>query len=364
MSDRFWRTNWPETRRHLEGWWRGEDLVLGAWGTGLVADVVHDPASEPPPTPTSVEQRHTDPEYIARNTRYRMARRVWPAEILPAAWPHIGTLPLAVYLGATPHFSEQNIWYSPCMADLEDHPPLALDPDAPQCRQLEAIVRETVRLAGGNYLLGMPAILPGMDILAELRGTGELMMDMIENPEGVHRRLAEIDQAYTTAFDRMYEVIRADDGSMAFGYFMLWGTGRTGLCQCDTAAMFSPAMFEQFVIPSLRRQCGFLDQSMFHVDGSQCLHHMPLLLEVEELDAIEYTPDPRAPGGGDPAWYDLYRRILAAGKSVWVANLRKQEVVPLLDAIGGRGVYLSVNHLTPADAEELAVLVEPYRNRR
>jgi hypothetical protein len=100
---------------------------------------------------------------------------------------------------------------------------------------------------------------------------------------------------------------------------------------------------------------------MFHVDGAQALIHLDLLLQIEDLDAIEFTPDPKSPGGGDPHWYELYRRILGAGKSVWVANLSKQQVIPLLDAIGGRGVYLSVNGIDEAAGEELARAIEPYR---
>jgi hypothetical protein len=290
-----------------------------------------------------------------------MAHRAWPADILPAAWPHIGTLPLATYLGAMPQYAANNVWYQPCMTDLDAHPPLRFDPQHPQVRQLEAIARQSVAAAAGNYFIGMPALLGGIDVLAELRGTAELLMDMIENPDAVHRRLREIQDAYVLAFDRMYEIVKLDDGSMCFGYFMLYGAGRTGLCQCDTAAMFSPQMFGEFVIPYLREQCAFLDHSMFHIDGAQCLIHLDLLLQVDDLDAIEYTPDPKSPGGGDPHWYELYRRILRAGKSLWVANLAKSQVLPLLDAIGGAGVYVSVNNINVADAEDLAAKIEPYR---
>lgn len=358
---RLWKSNWDETREHFEAWWRGEGLVIGSWGPGLSAVVAH-ARVEQPAAPTTIELRHTDATFIAQNTRWKMAHRLWPADILPAAWPHIGTLPLCTYLGATPQYAENNVWYQPCMNDLNDHPPLVFDASHPRVIELEGIVRQTVALSQDNYLVGMPALLGGIDILAELRGTADLLMDMLEDPPAVHRRLEEIQRAYEQAFDRMYGIVKSpDDASMAFGYFMLWGAGKVGLCQCDTASMFSPAMFQQFVIPYLKQQCAFLDRSMFHIDGSQCLAHLDLLLAVEDLDAIEFTPDPKAPPGGDPSWYPTYRKILTAGKALWAANLRKHEVLPLLDAIGGRGVYASVNGLCVADAEDLARDVEPYR---
>jgi hypothetical protein len=358
--NQVWKSNWAQTREHFEAWWKHEGLVFGAWGTGLPTTREHERIDEPS-APAGAEAQQTDAQYIARNVRYKMAHRAWPGDILPAAWPHGGTLPLATYLGATPRYAPTNIWYEPCMSDLRSHPPLRFDPEHPQCRQLETIVRQAVELSRGNYFVGMPALLGGLDILAELRGTGDLLMEMIEDPPGVHQRLREIQDAYVPAFNRMYDILKLEDGSMCFGYFMLWGPGKTGLCQCDTAAMFSAEMFGEFVIPYLREQCAFLDQSMFHIDGAQCLIHLDQLLEIEDLDAIEYTPDPKSPGGGDPHWFELYRRILRAGKSLWVANLRKEQVVPVLDAIGGEGVYVSVNGLTEADGEALAGIVDGLR---
>ncbi|MFT3789436.1 MAG: hypothetical protein QM770_25185 [Tepidisphaeraceae bacterium] len=360
MPQPIWKQNWQETREHFDAWWRDEGLVFGAWGTGLPSMREHERIDEPT-APDDIERRNTDAEYVATNIRYKMAHREWPGDILPSAWPHGGTVPLAMYLGATPRYAPTNVWYEGCMTDIEAHPPLVFDPEHPQVKLLEGIVRRSVELARDNYCIGMPALLGGIDVLAELRGAGELMMDMIDNPDAVHRRLREIQAAYEVAFDRMYDILKLSDGSMCFGYFMLWGRGKTGLCQCDTAAMFSAEMFGEFVVPYLRQQCQHLDYSMYHLDGSQCLIDLEHLLAIDELDAVEYTPDPKVPGGGDPHWYDLYRRILKAGKAVWVANLKKDQVLPLLDAIGGKGVYVSVNGLSVADAEELAKAIEPYR---
>jgi hypothetical protein len=356
----LWKPNWPQTRANFERWWKREGMLLGCWGTGLPTRSPH-AAMAPPADPGTPEARQTNADYIARNVRYEMSRKSWPGDILPSAWPHIGTLPLAAYLGAKPRYAPANVWYEACMKDLADGPPLKFDPGHPECRQLEAIVRETLRLADGNYFVGMPALLGGIDILAELRGAADLMIDLMENGAAVQARLRQIQDAYVPAFNRMYDLLKFADGSMCFGYFMLWGRGKTGLCQCDTSVMFSTDMFREFVVPYLREQCAFLDNSMFHIDGSPCLAHLDPLLEIDDLDAIEFTPEPKVPGGGDPHWFDFYRRVLKAGKSLWVANLQKEEVVPVLDAIGGKGVYINVVDLSESDFEKLVTAVEPYR---
>ncbi|MCE5185937.1 MAG: uroporphyrinogen decarboxylase family protein [Planctomycetaceae bacterium] len=364
----LWRTNWPQTQQHFISWWQCQGLVLGSWGTGLDNSSPPHSIVSAPPAAADATQYHTDPDYVAQRLRYEMSRKVWPADILPAAWPEIGTVSIAPCLGAAARYSDDNVWYQPCITDPQTHPPLRFDPAHPSYRILEALVRRSVEESRGNYLIGMPAIISNLDVLAELRGIQNLLLDMIERPDWVHEKLQEIEIAYYSAFNAFYELIKAPDGSMAFGYFMLWGPGKTGLLQCDAAALFSPRMFEQFVIPYLRQSVRFLDYSMFHIDGHQCLAHLDYLLELEGLDAIEWTPDPKVPPGGSGHWYDLYRKILAAKKAVWVANIDTEDVLPLLDAIGAQGVYLNVvtSHGRPPqahDIEQLSYRIESYRTR-
>jgi hypothetical protein len=184
---------------------------------------------------------------------------------------------------------------------------------------------------------------------------------MIERPAWVSEKLHEINRAYFEVYDRIYDMIKLEDGSCAFEAYKLWGPGKTAKVQCDTATMFSPAMFRQFVVPSLREQCGYLDHSMYHLDGNEQFCHLDALLEIEELDAIEWTPNANLPLGGDPQWYDLYRRILAAGKSVQVYFVWAREVVPLLDAIGGEGVYVLGLFRDEAEVEKVREGIEQFR---
>jgi len=362
----LWKKNWPQTRQHFIDWWKCRGLVLGCWGTGIDSDGPPHADTARPSSAADPAQYHTDPKSVAERIHYEMARKVWPADVLPAAWPDIGTVSLAPFLGAVPKYERDNIWYHSCIAEPETHPPLRYEPDAPYSQMLQAVLRAVLARSGGHYFVGMPAIVPNLDVLAALRGTENLLMDILERPAWVHQKLQEIETAYRQVFEDLYDIIKDEDGSMAFGYFMLWGPGKTGLLQCDLAAMLSPRMFDDFVVPYLKQSVNYLDYSMFHVDGHQCLAFVDPLLEIEGLRAIEWTPDPQVPPGGAPHWYDLYQKILKAGKAVWAANLDADEVIPLLDAIGPEGVYLNVisaggEKITPQQMEQLADRIESYR---
>ena len=208
----LWKVNWAETKQHFIDWWNHEGLVLGSWGTGIQSNSSPHAHVVQPESPVTVAQRHTDPDFVAQNIRYEMAHKTWPADILPVAWPDIGTVSLCTYLGAIPEYTATNVWYIPCIHDPDSHPSLIFDPECSYCKILESVVRETVRQSQGNYFVGCPALVPNLDVLAELRGIERLLTDLIDRPQWVHEKLQEIDRAYVQAFDRMYELIKLPVG--------------------------------------------------------------------------------------------------------------------------------------------------------
>ncbi len=57
----------------------------------------------------------------------------------------------------------------------------------------------------------------------------------------------------------------------------------------------------------------------------------------------------------------MYRKILDAGKSVWIANVKPVQVKPLLDAVGGKGIYLTVDTGSEREFGDVAKIVDAYR---
>ena len=314
--------------------------------------------------PESIKERYTNASWRSQYNHWKVSQEYFGADILPLPPTDIGPGSLALYLGSEPGFSERTVWFEPStMASLE-HPedlaPLRFSTENHWWKITQEFLSASQKLANGNYLVGCPDLVENIDILASLRGDQTLLMDLYDRPEWVHEKLSEINQAWFEAYDKIYDIIKLPDGSSAFWAFQLWGPEKTAKVQCDASAMLSPEMFREFVVPHLREQCEWLDNSLYHLDGHQSLCHLDALFEIEALDAIEWTPDPKVPSGGSPEWYGLYRRILAAGKSVQ-AFLYADELIPLLDAVGGKGMYLAVSFESEGQVEKLAEKVEQYR---
>ena len=357
MSILDWKPDWQEARQHHIRWWRRESLALH-----LTCPRATPLATGPaPPPPADLLRRWTDPVYRVDAAEHRMANTLYLAEAFPYFDGNLGPGSTNILLGSAPRFAEETVWYDPCILDPDTYGPIRFDATpANRWWQVQMdLLREARRRCRGRYLLSVPDLIENLDVLAALRDTQAMLMDLVERPEWVKARLAEINRAYFAIFDRVFDLIRDEQGGNVYCAFHIYGPGKTAKVQCDLACMLSPAMFREFVVGPLTEQCRYLDYSMFHLDGEDALPHLDALLAIKPLKAIEWTPIGASgriagrPTGGDPCWYDLYRRILAAGKAVQAIQLKVDEVVPLIDAVGPDGLFIEVSAPDEASAWKL-----------
>lgn len=356
MLNPAWKPNWLETRQSFDAWWNHQGLIVGAW----------DPPKRNDPHEESrivkdiddITRYYSDPIYHAELQHSRLAQSYFGGDILPVAETDIGPGSLALYLGSDPGFARDTVWFNPCMKEIDQ--PIHFDPANHWWQVTYQTIKACVGKSEQKYLVGCPDLVENLDILASMRGVEALLIDLVDQPQAVLDRLEEINQAWFDIYSRIYDLTRLEDGSSTFGAFRLWGAGKTAKLQCDASAMLSPRMFRRFVIPGLRNQCSWLDHSMYHLDGHQCLCHLDALLEIEDLDAIEWTPDPAVPTGGDPEWYSLYRKIIDHGKSVQAVGVKTDEIIPLLEHVGPKGLYLFCDVPTQSEFEQIQELVRGY----
>jgi corrinoid protein of di/trimethylamine methyltransferase len=209
----------------------------------------------------------------------------------------------------------------------------------------------------------MPDLMEGLDVLAALKGTDQVLMDTVMQPEVVERQMQQINDIYFQVFDELYDIIREGD-EMAFCYFSLWAPGKTTKLQSDISTMISTDDYRRFVLPFIREQCQRIDYTLYHLDGVGAMHHLPALLEIDELNAIQWTPGVGQPQGGNAKWYDMYRRILDAGKSIMCCWVTLDELRPLLDNIGCEGVHLEMDFHNEQEVEKAMGIVDDFKNAR
>ena len=355
----MWKPNLEETKKHYIDWWNHRGIVLNMWehfqeGVKPHADVPM------PPAPKSLDQKWFDPEWRAEYLDWYVAHSSMKADMLPVANTQLGPGSLAAILGGVFEGGEDTIWIHPDPNYTDDIKFDINDPANKNWQLHKDLLRACKKKAKGNYYVGMPDLMEGMDVLAAMKGTDKVLLDTVTQPEVLERQMQQINDIYFKVFDELYDIIREGD-EMAFCYFSSWAPGKMTKLQSDISTMISVEDYRRFVQPFIRQQCQKIDYTLYHLDGVGAMHHLPALLEIEELNAIQWTPGVGEPQGGSPKWYDLYKKILAAGKSIMACWVTLDELRPLLDNIGGNGVHIEMDFHNEDEVEKALRIVEEYQ---
>ena len=303
-----------------------------------------------------LSQKWFDPQWRAEYLDWYVAHSSLKADILPVANTQLGPGSLAAILGGVFEGGEDTIWIHP-NPDFTDE--IVFNPEHPNWILHKELLKACKAKANGHYFVGMPDLMEGLDVLAALKGTDRVLLDTVMQPEILEQQMQQINDIYFKVFDELYDIIREGD-EMAFCYFSSWAPGKMSKLQSDISTMISQDDYRRFVQPFIREQCQKIDYTLYHLDGVGAMHHLPALLEIEELNAIQWTPGVGEPQGGSPKWYDLYKKILAGGKSVMACWVTLDELKPLLDHIGADGVHLEMDFHNEKEVEQAMRIVEEY----
>jgi hypothetical protein len=351
-----WKNNWEESKKNYIDWWNGKGIVLSMWEHLQKEGAPHQLIMPPAPA-RDLNQYWFDPKWRAENLDYQLSRSSFMADILPVANTHLGPGSLAAMMGAELEGGEDTIWIRH-REGVEMK--LELDENNPGWKLHLDLLKACKAKSTNKYYVGCPDLIEGLDVLASIRGTQDVMMDMILQPEELGMQLQKVNDVYFKVFDRIYDIIREGD-EMAFCYFSLWAPGKVSKLQSDISIMISEEDFRRFVLPYTREQCQKIEYTLYHLDGVGAQRHLDAILEIEELNAIQWTPGIGEPQGGDPCWYDLYKRILSAGKSIMPCWVNVNELQPLLDNVGANGLNILMDFKTENDIEAALKIVEKYR---
>jgi len=351
-----WKSNWEESRKNYIDWWNGKGLVVSMWEHLKKEGDPWEEAKAPAP-PIDLNQRWFDPKWRAEEIHHYLAHSSFMADIPPVANTQLGPGSLAAILGAELEGGEDTIWIRHKEGTEFN---LSLDENNKYWKLHVDLLKACKAKSENRYYVGIPDLMEGLDVLAGVKGNTEVLMDMMLDPDGLLEKLQKINDLYFEVYNRLYDLVNVN-GESAFCYFSIWGPGKVSKLQSDISIMISEEDFRRFELPFLRKQCQNIDFTLYHLDGVGAIRHLNALLEIDELKAIQWTPGYGEPQGGDPHWYDLYKRILAAGKSVMPCWVTVDELQPLLDNVGNQGLNLLMDFKTEKDIEAALKITDRYR---
>jgi len=353
-----YKKNWAETQEKFTNYWQQQN-------TGRPLMIVVAKKEEAKPLPTELKavdmvDKYQDANRMVARYRHFCENHLFLAESFPNMSVDFGPGSIAAYLGSDIEFRPDTIWFTEVVDDWEETPKLTFDPENKWFQRHIKLYKDIHKQAAGDFLIPIPDLMENIDVLVSLRGGQNTIYDLIDEPKIVEERIAEVSDVYFEYYNHFYEIIKDPvDESCAYTVFQIWGKGKTGKIQCDFSALMSPAQFHDFIKEPLRAQAKQLNNVLYHLDGPDAIKHLDALMEIEEIDALQWTSGDHGPDGTLEDWYVIYDKARLAGKSLWIkiytGDLDEQirGVDKLVARYGSHSMLLHFDIMSEADAKKL-----------
>ena len=295
-----------------------------------------------PDSPYTAEEQYTCPEIAFENVMEDISQTQYFGDAFPAYCPNFGTAGHVQFLGAKPLYQYDTIWFSPILTE-PDASQLIFQSDSPCVEKQLEFVRKLAALSQGKFFTGMPDNCGIIDALAELRGTQNLLIDMVENPEFVEEACHKIFDVWKETAPKFFDIIyENNDRGSIHSWMQTYTPGRHAQIQCDFSVMISKQYFDKFVLPELFSTSQFLDHTTYHLDGQEQLRHLDSILSVDRIDNIQWTSVAGQPRVSE--FIPSLRKIQNSGKGL-ILFPKFDEAEVLMKELSHNGLLLIINDL-------------------
>lgn len=347
----FDEADWERIERDYMAWWAHElprplVYVGGVEPVGDAAPIEVESFLTNYPWEVPVE------EIIAR-AGVQMERFHYYGDAYPRWFVNMGPGMLAGFLGAEVHSVPDTVWFSPAERVALRDMRLSYQAANGWWQRAQDLTRAAVAAWGPQIQVSHTDLGGNLDVLASLRTTEALLLDLYDEPEQVARLTQEITTLWLEYYDRLDAIIQPADPTAPrcrgrSPWAPIWSRETTYMLQSDFAYMISPAMFERYVAPDLTACCDHIEHGFYHLDGPGQIQHMDLLLAIPRLRGIQWIP-----GDGNPPpdqWLGLLKRIIDGGKLCQV-YVSAEGALRIVRNLGGKGFLLAVqDDMTAAEA--------------
>ncbi|MHB1134393.1 MAG: hypothetical protein ACYC4L_18640 [Chloroflexota bacterium] len=261
----------------------------------------------------------------------------------------IWAFPWHLALAGSPiRHDEDNLWGLPALADWSQLPSIRFDAANPWFRKYRELTAALVEHARGRYPVGLgPLILNPIDAMMQLRGQERLALDFYDAPDEVMKLGERLVAQQAEATKALYEGLPTYAGGYVGSSRYLWAPDVFVEGGEDATFMTSPALYRRFFAPVHQSMGRRFPYYMVHLHSAQ-LHTAPDLLALDEVAAIEITPDfgedmrPHLP---------IMKQILERKPLLLHGVIALDAAQEIISALPARGLGVFVRCGSPAEAQ-------------
>lgn len=272
-------------------------------------------------------------------------------DTFPVFYPNLGPSVYASYYGVPLSYADVTSWAIHTVSDIDalDIDSLKIDRECENWKKIDELTDYALARCKDKFFVGYTDLHPSMDCAVDFTGVNEMCMSLIDNPDKVKEFLNKLCDDFFPVYDYYYNRL---EGMPSVSWMGIPFEGKMHIPSCDFSSMLSPAMFEEFVLPCVVKEAKAFDHNIFHMDGPGVMRHLDMLLDVNEIRAIQLV---QGVGEDEPImqWLPVIKKIQARGKGI-VVGLQKHELKDFMANMDPKGIFLTL----AADEEEQPEIVK------
>ncbi|NVN93631.1 MAG: trimethylamine corrinoid protein 2, partial [Desulfuromonadales bacterium] len=276
---------------------------------------------------------------------------------LPHGDPNLGPEVFSAFFGTELEYGEYTSWSIPNLLDWKDADKLQFSDDNFYWKKINEITDVLLEKGRGKFYTGITDLHPGGDAIVAFRDPLRMNIDILDNPDEIKCMLRRVTDVYKKVFAFYADKLMASHQPLT-NWSDIVSTRRWYVPSNDFSCMVSKEMFDEFFLPGIQEECRMLEASLYHLDGPNALQHLDSLLQIKELNAIQWVYG--AGNGRASDWMHLYKKIQAAGKGIQL-NLEADELDYFMRELSPNGIWLKMVVGSKAEADALLKKIATWR---
>ncbi len=283
-------------------------------------------------------------------------------EAYPNVWINLGPGVLSAYLGAELRFDERvnTAWFQGNFS-LDEIREVDFNPDNNWWKYTCLAYEASKVKCKEKAIISFTDLLDPVTVTGQLRGDypTRILKDMFFEKHRLKRALDRIHDLFFKYYEELCELMSVSENGYST-WADIWSYKKHFVLQCDTIVYLSPRMFREFVYPLIVEECEYFDRTIWHLDGPLELNHLNDLLNIPDLDCIQWIPGEGNPDCGSDCWIPLYKKIQEKGKLIQIPYIPPEKVEYILRRISPKGVAIKTTFRTKKDADNFARKIKDF----
>ena len=232
-----------------------------------------------------------------------------------------------------------------------------LDRDNPWYKAYLAFIDTLVAQSAGRFPVSHGTLVGPSDLLAELRGHGQSIMDLLTEPEKAARLLWQLGDIFRQITQDAWKRIPLFHGGYFDAQYQLWAPGPIARTQEDASGLYSPKLYRQFLQPVDRQLAGHFPCAFIHLHSTS-MFILDAFLEINEIRCFQVNYEKASGGPPVEGMVPYFRMIQNANRPLLIrGSFTLDEMRLLLDALDTRGLYLYIMVTTPGEIDGLKLVL-------